>query len=270
MKINARILSLALIFICIVFVPLYFLIRKLSHTDTEFKGNATESKRIIVPATRDGRYIEIGHSPQLNPQSGKDFLFMFWVKLKDFPQEGDRLILASKYSGSPPNVIGYAVGLRRDENVLRPIVFWGPERGVGRWYDFPEITIIPEAWNMFALSFHKNKFLGLQRTQEISGLASEPQVLGGYELQQGVGDFSEAPLLLGASPNRAFKGFIGPLSIVSKRNLNENYKELLTHFTKKPLEPQSIVNDKHVRLFVLSDLIDYSPYHQKVYRRGSW
>jgi hypothetical protein len=113
------------------------------------------------PINQQGDYLQIGHSPALNPSADGAFLLTTWLNLRRLPAVGERLILLSKYEGSPRTNNGYAIALHRDEHSIRPLVFWGDPSTTGRWYDFPEISLESRQWLLLGLSFSEQKYLGL-------------------------------------------------------------------------------------------------------------
>ncbi|RIL05519.1 MAG: hypothetical protein DCC75_11610, partial [Proteobacteria bacterium] len=128
-------------------------------------------------------HAKIPHSEELNPALGKDFLLVAWVKIRKLPEPGDKSLFLSKYdmAGGKP-AAGYAIGIANESDVLRPIVFWGSSKHPGRWYNFSEVSIQPKSWIMFAMSLHRNQFLGLHIGLRQDGQRPQLTLAGGYDL----------------------------------------------------------------------------------------
>ncbi len=204
-----------------------------------------------------GKFIEIPHKPDYLSDDQNNFLLFFWFTLKSLPADGERLVLISKYSGQPPNIEGYAVGLKRDGSMLRPVVFWGNGTKAGRWLDFPEIKLIPGEWNFLALQVHKAEFIGLYHYQRVLGLANSLRYLGSHEVE--IRASGDAEILLGAPQGRDFKGKIGPFGIINPFKFRvEEMQSVLHEYVKQPNHFAVLGEHKNIKLLVKDGRNDLS------------
>lgn len=186
-----------------------------------------------ISINKAGRFIEVPHSADYLPNTENNFLFFSWINLKTLPSDKERLVLFSKYSGRPPNISGYALALRRDGSIVRPVVYWGDGTKSGRWLDFPEIQISAGEWHFFALHVHKGNFIGLFSYRHLEGLDNPVVYHGSHEVEfQANG---EANIIFGAVEGRDFKGKIGPFGIINPFRFRvEEIQDVLSAYIKQP------------------------------------
>ncbi len=213
------------------------------------------------PVSSQGSFLRIAHAEDIVPREGKDLIVITWFRVKKFPDLGQRLILLSKYQGSPLPSEGYAIGLTREPQGIRPTVFWGDSKTKGKWFEFSETAIVPKEWFALILSFHGDRYLGLHIVRIIGSGIGDSELLGGYDLGDGAGmEMGQADLLLGAPGERPFRGSIGPVAILSKKDLASQIKELVKAVQKKPLNFIDGLESREVRVWLPSGERDLSEY----------
>lgn len=203
-----------------------------------------------------GSYRRVSHNPALNPEPGADFLMAGWFKLNRFPERGQRVLLFSKFDVQSESREGFGVGISRDLDQLRPVVYWRDSKGKGGWYPFSEIEIPPQAWILVALSFRNDRYLGLHAATLVPGEKPKMQLLGGYDLNEGIMPVNTADLVSGASGQNAFRGEVGPAFVFSGSGLSDDFRTLLKDITRNPGEIPAGVRDDALKL-ALADSISH-------------
>jgi hypothetical protein len=252
-------------------VPLVFAIKASGFIDFDKDSIEDNVKESLFPnASKIGAsnvYFSIESKDILSPIEGKDFLLVFWAKIRKLPVDGERLLLLSKYDPHLRSLRGYALALSAEGDLIYPEVYWRSNEGVGTWLKFSEISIDPKQWTMFALSFREQKFLGLHSvgiSDEKRDSKPEIKVLGGYELEQTIRPTSSSPLLTGAFSNGKFRGYIGQLGIFQKENLTQDLMGILEKVVAEPKKITEQFNQEDVQ-FLLEDAgKDSSSYNNKV------
>lgn len=234
--------------------------------DRTAASDSTDSKKrdsIFADSVRinhSGRFLRVAHKPELLPAQKQEYLLLFWVNLKSLPAIGERLVLLSKYSGAPPKISGYALGLDRDSNTTRPVLFWGDGTSSGRWYDFPEVSIVPNEWNLFVLHVHKDRFVGMYSARVSDSGISIVKFLGGHEINlKNPLSLGSAELVFGSPPGRDFRGKLGPLAIINPLSLGiDNIGPALEKYVKSPSDFSMLGSDSEIQLLIKNGRNDSS------------
>lgn len=217
-------------------------------SDTFFPGYTA----IQVP----GQHLEVSHSDDLNPMRGSDFIVSAWFKLSRLPQVKEKILLLGKNDANDDPHAGFVLGLSRDSDTIRPIVYWGDSTH-RKWYSFSDISIAAQSWFMLALSFQDDKYLGLHIAMPGES-KTEVKLLGGYEVEDGVVPDSPGAFMIGSWGEGRFRGRIGPFGIFSKPGIGEGLKDVLKSLARRPLEVPDTLSAKHVKLWVPDGLEDRS------------
>jgi hypothetical protein len=264
-----KLLTMLLVFVVCFSLAVFVVIRMLRGGSLENNaslGQPGSKKQQVqlfpdaITINRSDRFLRVTHRPEFIPNHKKEYLLLFWVNLKSLPAVGERLVLLSKYSGVPPKIIGYALGLSRDSNSIRPVLFWGDGSTAGRWYDFPEISIVPNQWNLFALHVHKDRFVGLYSGHANIAGASSVRFLGGHELDlQDPLNLGTADLIFGAPAGREFRGRLGPLAIINPLSIGfDNILPTLEGYLKNPLDLSELATESEIDLLITNGRSDSS------------
>lgn len=187
-----------------------------------------------------GTTYRVRNAPGLEPVAGKDFLMISWIKLRKPLEVGDRAIFVGKYDPKTKTRPGYSIGLTRDADGTRPIVYWQDESGIGRWYTFSSVDITPRSWMMLALSFRKGRYLGVHAAE--NGTLQKVQLLGGYELDGELNPTNDADLIIGSFGDSKFRGRIGPVGTVILKSLPSDLAGFVGELAKRPREIPSSVS----------------------------
>lgn len=215
---------------------------------------------------KEESFIRVQESSNLNPKPGEDFLFVGWFKLRRLPAQGEKITFVSKIDTGRRTRPGYAIAVSRDGESIRPEIYWRDESGKGNWYDFVSFKVPTKTWFALALSFRKDRYLGLHGgVLGSEGARPAIELLGGYELPKGVVPHSVSDLVIGSPFMGSFRGRIGPVGIVSGFSGDLKLTRVLKDSFENPLGvPRS---DGDVKLWVGGAAKDESPYeHTLVYK----
>ncbi|MBN8548901.1 MAG: hypothetical protein J0M12_06270 [Deltaproteobacteria bacterium] len=259
------IVGLAFLFVISFSLPLLFTF-KFGGTLTTSSQSAADADAIFPEYTAvqsSGQRIEIEHAAALNPQPGEDFILSGWFKFARPLQPKEKVLLIGKNDALAEPQSGYIIGLARDTDTVRPIVYWGDEKK-GKWYSFADIAIAPQSWVMLALSFQDGKYLGMHAATIGADGKAELKLLGGYEVEDGVHPSSSGPLLLGAWGEGKFKGRVGPFGLFSKSGIGDDLKNVLKSLSRSPQEIPSSLSQDEVMLWAPRGLKDESAAQRNV------
>lgn len=255
-------LFLSGLFLVSFLAPIYFAMRLGNYLWRE-DGVESASKDLFPQAIaiqHQGTFLKVSHSSHLNPTQGEDFLLSAWFKLSRPLQDGERMVLVSKYDMETPTRAGYSLGLSRIGEDIRPIVYWRDAEGRGGWYTFAEMKLTQRNWFMLALSFRKNSLLGVHGAP-----AGEPlQLLGGYDMGEPTVPDSNSDLVLGAMNYSKFKGQLGPISIVSRANLSKGLEESLQSLLDSPQAIPEQLRPDGLKFWSLDGRNDAGPYSHTI------
>lgn len=214
---------------------------------------------------KEESFIRVLSTSNLNPKEGEDFLFVGWFKLRRLPALGEKITFVSKIDSSRRTRPGYAIAVSRDGDSLRPEIYWRDETGKGNWYDFVSMKVPTKSWFMLALSFRKDRYLGLHGgTLGSDGMNPRVELLGGYDLPKGVVPEPHSDLIIGSSSKSSFRGRIGPIGIVAGFPRDMKINTVLRETLENPINIPASYGD--VRLWVGNRAKDESAYeHALVY-----
>ncbi len=256
--------SLVLLFAVSFSLPLFFTFKA---RDVFVGSSPTPEGDSFFPAyvgiNTPGQHLEVQAEDALSPRSGRDLLISGWFKLSRTPQVLDKILLFSKVDGQADSAAGYIVGLSRDSDTIRPIVYWGDGTN-GKWYSFSDIGAAVQGWFMLALSFQEGKYLGLHLGLPVPGQRPEIRLLGGYEVEGRVLAASRAPLRIGAWNEGLFRGRIGPFGVFSPSSMADSLKDVLKSLARDPLSAPPMFATKEVELWVPEAGKDISSYKRTV------
>jgi len=259
-----KLITLASVFIVCFLLPLLLAARFFSSPNAADLNSEDSSVENLFPEAvtigKAGKHLRLPHHSAYVPEAQRDFVLIFWMRLKALPEPGERLVLISKYKGNPPKIQGYAVALRRDGNAIRPVLYWGNGVVTGRWYDFPEVNLLPSEWTMFAVHVYQGRFVGLYSARIPAHQPRSLKFLGGHEIDLvdplNLGD---AELLFGASEGRDFRGKIGPLIIVNPfRQGAKKLAGVLEDYIANPLDISDLGEKSEVALAIMNGRKDNS------------
>ena len=216
-----------------------------------------------------GVFFRVRDHQGLDPLSGRDFLLLGWFNLKRLPQPGKRIVLLSKYEDHSLTPKGYALGLLRDADACRPVVYWNDRGGKGGWYVFSQMDILPRTWFMLALSFRRDRYLGLHSALYLDDAESPRiQLLGGYDLESAVIPESNAQLVMGSFRTSSLRGMIGTIGIFESENLSEDLDSILFSAAANPGEIPDTFDEQQVKFWSVDGVHDLSSFAHRVERSG--
>ena len=199
--------------------------------------------------TAGKKRLQIKSSNSLCPSKGEDFLLLSWLRLNDSLREGEQLVVLSKYERKQGTKAGYALALRKENDLIRPVVYWNNEQNEGRWHSFAELEGAEKSWIMYAISFTKGRYLGLHAIRVIDKDTREVELLGGYDLESEIFPHSMANLLIGSAARGEFRGKLGPIGVFSGENLGEDLEAVLNNLKEDPQELPSSLEDANILLW---------------------
>jgi hypothetical protein len=217
----------------------------------------TQEKDVLFPdalvVAGPNVFLDVKHSPALEPQPGKDFLISVWVKLKKLPETGESFVIFSKFDEKSAARKGYSFSLTMEQDKLRPGIYWRDENN-GTWFTFSEVGIKPKTWNLFVISFRDEKYLGLHTAQFVDGKGATDEagvkLLGGYELTNKIFPQNKMDFQAGSFGSGKFRGKIGPVGIFSSQSITKELDPILASFVENPTEVPDFFNTEDVALWL--------------------
>ena len=251
--------ALVILFLVSFSLPLIFTFRLSDITTSSQSAADADSLFPNYTAIQSaGQRIEVEHASELNPVAGKDFIVSGWFKLSRLLQSREKILLLGKNDANSEPQSGYIIGLSRDADTIRPIVYWGNDNK-GKWYSFSDISIAAQSWFMLVLSFQEGKYLGLHIATPSATGKTELKLLGGYEVEDAVTPTSSGPFIVGALGDGKFKGRIGPVGVFSSANIGDDLKNVLKELARSPDELPAAFGSEDVVLWAPQGLHDESP-----------
>jgi hypothetical protein len=95
-------------------------------------------------------FASVPSDEEIDPAIGKGFLISVMLKIDQLPNTDARQKIVSKYNDNQP-LIGWAVALRRYNDIVRPEVYYRGKDGKGGWYPFEAVQIDPNLWYNLSL-----------------------------------------------------------------------------------------------------------------------
>lgn len=196
-------------------------------------GTAEVPVLLSVKNQRNQRIIE--GTENLNPVVGQDFLLFVWVKPSRMPTPTSRAIVVLKFDPHRVTRPGFAVAFAQSAQGLRPEVYWKGASVRGGWYSFPELEIPLHKWTLLALSYRADRFLGLHAVVNREAKGASFKTLGGHVVDGTAPPEARVPIDVGAiQGGSSFRGDIGPLGVITGRQLEEHLLELLRAINRDP------------------------------------
>lgn len=224
-----------------------------------------ESMPDALVAKGPGRVVKISDGPGLNPDSSGDFLFFVWFKLAKTLQPDEKGAFVGKYDPTSKTRPGYSVALAGTIDGTRPLVYWQDDAGAGRWYAFSTTHLRPEQWYMFAISWRKERFLGVHLVRLGD---SKPELLGGYDLDEVQSPQTSADLVLGSFGASEFRGKIGTVGILRQKDISESLVETIRTLARSPRDIPSAIPQDAIFLWA-TPKSDRGPQHQAIHSGGN-
>ena len=222
------------------------------------------SKLSLLSVDRAGRYLRVSDSNELNPQEGKSFLLSVFFRLKRLPEEGENMMLISKYDPEIRSQRGYYLAIARNAGHIRPTIYWRNGESVGGVYQFSDIPAQVGVWSMITLSWSEGRNLGLHFVSLVPGEKVRVDLLGGYSLSVPVYPDAASDLLIGASQNGSFRGQVGPVIILSKSGRFKSIWKTIKQIAEDPSAlPEGFTNE-NLKLQIFSRQGDSSPLAHEV------
>lgn len=210
-----------------------------------------------VAVTRSGAALSVEHHAMLNP-TDSDFMLFVWFKLKSEIDPDERSAFLGKYDSRVSNPEGYALALIGGADGVRPHVYWQNSTGKGRWFAFASTHIQPGAWYVMAVTFRAQRYLGVHIAPY--GPESNPEVLGGYDLDGAVVPASQAKLSVGAFKPSKFRGHIGPFGVLRDIDISKDGSRILKRIARNPSFSSEPVEGGQIALWA-DPVEDLGPLH---------
>ncbi len=214
-----------------------------------------------------GSFLKVAKADDLAPRSGQDFLAIAWFNFQDLPIQGEKMFILSRFDYGRPGEVasGYAIALSRSFEMMRPEVYWSDgSRKQSGWYSFAEVKFLPGQWFMLALSFYKDKYLGVFVGGYDANGRIKLQSAGGYELERSIFPSGSYPLKVGSVKTGLFTGSLGPVGIFSKPGLSGDLKSTLKDFLKAPDSLPDIFDDENILFWSPDGKRDLSPLNHEI------
>ncbi len=232
-------------------VPIYFGI-KLTYLLPASSSSSAELVDSLFPGSAVipgfAKSFKIKDSAALQPETGKDFLLLLWLKLHKLPKIGSRMILISKYDAVSKERNGYALGLMRAEEGFRPIVYWTSAKDGARWYTFSEVPIEIDTWFMLSVISYQDRLgvhIGTRKDEQ-----AELKLAGGFDFGATSSAISNIDLTFIPLQETSLKGSIGPFAIISKVDLWRDLKDTLKEIVAEPLEVGSMFEEEELKAWI--------------------
>ncbi|MCB9030562.1 MAG: hypothetical protein H6619_05880 [Deltaproteobacteria bacterium] len=258
-------LSLFLFFFVVpiaVIAPLINSLFNIEDFDQSYVEKEIAPSSISVP--KRGSFLKVNAAEHLSPTIDKGFLVIGWFNIEDLPAEGERMILLSRYAEASVIKHGYAIALTREKGVLHPEVLWRDKNGVGAWYPFSHVEILPGYWFMTALSYYNERYLGLHIiTTGIDGNLHS-YLAGGHELSVPVLPENDFPLKVGSVKTGLFTGSIGPVGVFSVAKLQSKLQDILSSFSDSPADLPDLFKKSEILLWSPDGKSDESQFGHEV------
>ena len=210
-----------------------------------------------VAITRSGAALSVEHHAMLNP-TDSDFMLFVWFKLKAGIDPEERAAFLGKYDSRIGNPEGYALALVGGADGVRPNVYWQNSSGRGRWFAFASTHITPGQWYVMGVTFRAQRYLGVHIAP--SGAESNPEVLGGYDLDGAIIPASQAKLSVGAFKQSKFRGHIGPLGVLRDIDISKDASRIMKRLARNPSFSSGLVDDGQIALWA-TPVEDLGPLH---------
>ena len=255
-----RYLVLGALFFCSFLLPVWVVSLFLRETPTV--AGKTELDPIFpdsLPVKSQGAYFTVKDNLRMTPIDGSDFLFFGWFKFDALPEENKEVVLISKIDSNRAAKPGFSIEIIRKGDSFRPSVYWKNVEGKGGRYEFDDFKLSTSEWYSFVLSYKSPNVLGMHIVSIKEGIHPEWSLLGGYRLKTPVYPHSTVAMQVGATQIGAFRGSIGPVGIISGKNLLDDIKDILKRLAKNPLGIASEFSTKDIIFLTVDGQTDKGP-----------
>lgn len=213
-----------------------------------------------VAVSRSGTVLSVAHNPMLNP-AASDFMLFVWFKLRLEIDPEERSTFLGKYDAKSDSSGGYALAFIGGADGVRPFVYWQNATGGGRWYAFASTHIIPGKWYVLGLTFRAQRYLGVHIAPY--GPDSNPEVLGGYDLNGEIVPASPAKLSIGAFKRSQFRGHVGPFGVFHNIDISKDASLIMKKMARDPSFEAVPVEENQIALWA-SPTVDRGPLHLEI------
>jgi hypothetical protein len=180
-------------------------------------------------------HARIDGASELDPHQEDLFLVSFLVRFEELPSEKLRHNIIEKYETSTRPYAGWAVGVQRINDRVRPQVYWRDSKGQGGWFTFESVELVPKQWYCITLVARDSEYLSLYSQRMF--IKKEPKAdvgvkfLGGHSLKEISTPKTRANVSLGVvrSNGKSFQGDFGYVVIARPNNLPEDIDSLLEY-----------------------------------------
>lgn len=243
-------LSHSLLFLVFFSIPV-ILAFKFSSWSTPAKVYIDDETEEIFPSSfivaGPGSTLRVEDSKRLHVTASSDYLMFYWIKLRKPLEIGERAVFVGKYDPRSSTRPGYSIGLTRDIDGVRPIVYWQGVEGGGRWFTFSAAEVVPRNWYLLALSFRSGRYLGVHLAEY--GSNNPVQLLGGYDLEREVLPDNDADLIVGAFADSRFRGRLGPFGQLAVDKLSDKLLPLLDDIRQEPRKIPGRLDGESIKLW---------------------
>ncbi|MCB0311486.1 MAG: hypothetical protein KDD42_09635 [Bdellovibrionales bacterium] len=209
-------------------------------------------------------FIRVANSAHLDPPTDKDFLMTVWIRLRNLPPRGERIIVLQRFDQFDVSKRGYAIALERDGDVIRPLAYWRSLGARGGWHAFAEAEISAKQWVMLSLCFYSGRYLGMHAVVPQPDGSATVTLLGGVDLGEPLYATSSSDLLIGAPGADLFRGKIGSFGILAKNDLASHLKDYLEEMGERPGQVPNSLSENNIRLWAGDAQSDQSKFQHKI------
>jgi hypothetical protein len=188
-------------------------------------------------------------------------MLFVWFKLKAEIDPEERSAFLGKYDPRASNPEGYALALIGGADGVRPHVYWQNSTGKGRWFAFASTHINPGQWYVMGVTFRAQRYLGVHIAPY--GAESNPEVLGGYDLDGAIIPSSQAKLSVGAFKPSKFRGHIGPFGVLRDIDIAKDASRIMKRIARNPSFASDPVDAGKVALWA-DPVEDLGPLHLSI------
>ncbi len=214
-----------------------------------------------IPVKTRGAFFTVQDNPGISAIEGSDYLFFGWFKFDTLPQEEKEAVLVSKIDQSRGTRPGFSIQILRKGESFRPSVYWKNNEGKGGRYEFEDFKLSVSVWYAFVLSYQQPNTLGFHFVSIKEGEKPITTLLGGYKLKIPVYAASNVRLQIGAPQLGTFRGSIGPVGVISGKNILEDMRGILKELSKNPLGIESFFDKNDIKFLTTDGVNDVGSQH---------
>lgn len=210
------------------------------------------SMPVSLALTGGERFVRIGTHRDMNPAAGVDYVVWGWFRMRSLPKDNEQRILFQKVSAQGDQLAGYRLVLARVGGAVRPMVLWRDRRGQGGWHTFAEEHVRPGQWYLLALSFRRDRLLGLHVGKIDSVTSRDVRLAGGFELDNPILPVTKAPLRFGSFSPAPYEGVLGPVGVFAGADIIERLPRLLGEMVKHPGDIPTTIPPAAVKVWIVN------------------